>query len=179
MFVVQRGVVAVELLRRRRQEVPRGRPPRRRRDRADPRRARDPRARGHAVHQRQAGPVPRRRERQGQLTSRSRMIPVFEPDIGEDEIEAVVDALRSAARSPARSARAIPEVRSGSSRSTSATRARRRGLRSGTTALQLAVAARGIGPGDEVLVSACTNIATRARRVSQRRAAGAGRLRGG
>ena len=31
---------------------------------------------------------------------------------------------------------------------------------SGTTALQLAVAAAGIGPGDEVLVSARTNIAT-------------------
>src|SRR5207249_2367876 len=31
---------------------------------------------------------------------------------------------------------------------------------SGTTALHLAVAAMGIGLGDEVLVSACTNIAT-------------------
>ena len=31
---------------------------------------------------------------------------------------------------------------------------------SGTTALHLAVAAAGIGPGDEVLMSASTNIAT-------------------
>ncbi len=85
------------------------------------------------------------------------MIPVFEPDFGEAEIEAVVAALRRGEISGS-FGKAIPEfeerfaaycgVRYGIACS------------SGTTALHLAADAAGIRSGDEVLVSASTNIAT-------------------
>jgi perosamine synthetase len=85
------------------------------------------------------------------------MIPVYEPFIGEDEAEAVAEAVRAGEISgsfgenlPAFE-RAFADylgVRHGIATS------------SGTTALQLALQALDVGPGDEVLVSASTNIAT-------------------
>jgi len=85
------------------------------------------------------------------------MIPVFEPDIGEGEIEGVVAALRRGEISGSFGT-AIPEFES----LFAAYVGCKHGIAmsSGTTALHAAVAAAGIGPGDEVLVSAMTNIAT-------------------
>jgi len=84
-------------------------------------------------------------------------VPVSEPVIGEPEIAAVVAALRRGEISgsfgqaiPAFERRFADYVGCRHGVATS----------SGTSALQLAVAAAGIGPGDEVLVSASTNIAT-------------------
>jgi perosamine synthetase len=85
------------------------------------------------------------------------VIPVYEPVIGEDAIEAVVAALRRGEIS-GNFGRAIAEFES----EFAAYCGCRHGVAttSGTTALQLAVAAAGIGHGDEVLISASTNIAT-------------------
>ncbi len=85
------------------------------------------------------------------------MIPVFEPAIGREEIEAVVSALErgeisgSFGESIPKFERRFAEI-CGVAFGVA--------VSSGTTALQLAVRAAGIGPGDEVLVSASTNIAT-------------------
>lgn len=85
------------------------------------------------------------------------MIPVFSPEIGEEEIEAVVAALRrgeisgSFGESIPRFEEAFAEY-CGCKYGVA--------VSSGTTALQIAVTAAGIGHGDEVLVSASTNIAT-------------------
>jgi perosamine synthetase len=85
------------------------------------------------------------------------MIPVFEPDIGEDEIASVMAALKRGEISGSFGT-AIPEFERlfadyvGCKHGVA--------MSSGTTALHAAVAASGIGPGDEVLVSAMTNIAT-------------------
>lgn len=85
------------------------------------------------------------------------MIEVFEPLIGEEEIEAVVAALRRGEISGS-FGESIPRFEeefagySGCKYGVA--------VSSGSTALHLAVAAAGIGPGDEVLVSASTNIAT-------------------
>ena len=85
------------------------------------------------------------------------MIPVYEPLVGEDEAEAVADAVRAGEISGSfgenlpsfeREFAEFVGVRHGVATS------------SGTTALHLAMAALGVGPGDEVLVSASTNIAT-------------------
>ena len=85
------------------------------------------------------------------------MIPVFEPDIGAAEVEAVAEAVRrgeisgSFGESIPAFERAFADwcgVRHGVA------------VSSGTSALHAAVAAAGIGPEDEVLVSASTNIAT-------------------
>lgn len=85
------------------------------------------------------------------------MIPVFEPQVGAEEIEAVVAALEageisgSFGESIPAFERAVAEqcgVRHGIA------------VTSGTTALHMAVSALGLEPGDEVLVSATTNIAT-------------------
>lgn len=85
------------------------------------------------------------------------MIPVFEPEIGEEEINAVVAALRKGEISGTfgdsipsfeKKFAAYHECEFGVA------------VSSGTTALHLAVAVAGIQPGDEVLVSASTNIAT-------------------
>jgi len=85
------------------------------------------------------------------------MIEVFEPVIGEEEIEAVVAALRrgeisgtfgEAIQQFEQKFAEYCECKHGVA------------VSSGTTALHLAVAAAGIGPGDEVLVSSSTNIAT-------------------
>lgn len=85
------------------------------------------------------------------------MIPVFEPVIGDDEITAVIGALRRGELSGSfgkalydfeQKFAEYCECKHGVA------------VTSGTTALHLAVAAVGIEPGDEVLVSASTNIAT-------------------
>lgn len=85
------------------------------------------------------------------------MIPVFEPVIHKDEINAVVSALQRGELSGSFGV-ALHEFEKqfanycGCQHGIAVT--------SGTTALHLAVAAAGIGLGDEVLVSASTNIAT-------------------
>lgn len=85
------------------------------------------------------------------------MIPVFEPAIGEEEIAFVVDALRRGEISGNFGSylerfesefAAFCDCKHGIA------------VSSGTTALQLAVDAAEIGAGDEVLISASTNIAT-------------------
>jgi len=85
------------------------------------------------------------------------MIPVFEPVIGEEEIAYVTDALRKGELSGTfghyletfeKEFAEFCGCKYGVA------------VSNGTTALQLAVAAAGIQPGDEVLVSASTNIAT-------------------
>jgi perosamine synthetase len=85
------------------------------------------------------------------------VIPVYEPYIGEEEAKAVAAAVRRGEISgsfgesiPAFERRFADYV--GAKHGVA--------VSSGTTALQLAVAASGIGRGDEVLVSASTNIAT-------------------
>jgi len=85
------------------------------------------------------------------------MIPVSEPVIGEEEIGNVVDALRRGELSGS-FGHYIEEFERTFAEYCSC----KHGIAvtSGTTALHLAVAAAGIGPGDEVLVSASTNIAT-------------------
>lgn len=85
------------------------------------------------------------------------MIPVFEPVISQDDIDAVVAALQRGEVSGT-----FGQALSQFEQELSAYVGCRYGVAvsSGTTALHLAVAATGIGPGDEVLVSACTNIAT-------------------
>jgi perosamine synthetase len=82
---------------------------------------------------------------------------VFEPQIGEEEIQAVVAALKRGEISGS-FGESIPQFEQafadycGVKYGVAVT--------SGTTALHLAIAAAGIGVGDEVLVSASTNIAT-------------------
>ena len=85
------------------------------------------------------------------------MISVFEPQIGEEEIAAVVSALRQGEISGS-FGHALAEFE----RAFAAYVGCRHGIavNSGTSALQLAVLAAGVKPGDEVLVSASTNIAT-------------------
>ncbi len=85
------------------------------------------------------------------------MIPVFEPEIGEEEIQAVVAALRRGEISGS-FGESIAEFEQ--------TFARYVGVKhgiavtSGTTALHLAVAALDLSPGDDILMSASTNVAT-------------------
>jgi perosamine synthetase len=85
------------------------------------------------------------------------MIPVFEPVIGEEEIRAVTAALRRGELSGTFGDSLNEFEKRFAEYSDS-----KYGIAvtSGTTALHLAVAAAGIGPGDEVLVSSSTNIAT-------------------
>src|SRR5689334_9907866 len=85
------------------------------------------------------------------------MIPVFEPQLGEDEVQAVVAALRAGEISGS-FGKCLPEFEGRFAEYCGCKHAV--AVSSGTTALHLAVAAAGIGPGDEVLVSASTNIAT-------------------
>lgn len=85
------------------------------------------------------------------------MIPVFEPNIGEDEANAVAEAVRRGelsgtfAGSIERFETAFASY-CGAKHGVAVT--------SGTSALHLAAAVLNLGPGDEVLVSASTNIAT-------------------
>lgn len=85
------------------------------------------------------------------------MIPVFEPEIGDAEIQSVVEALKKGEISGT-FGETLPRFEQNFADYCGV----KHGIAvsSGTTALQLAVAAAGIGEGDEVLVSACTNIAT-------------------
>ena len=85
------------------------------------------------------------------------MIPVYEPFIGEEEAEAVAQAVRAGEISGS-----FGENLPAFEREFADFVGSRHGVAvsSGTTALQLAVQALDIGPGDEVLVSASTNIAT-------------------
>lgn len=85
------------------------------------------------------------------------MIPVFEPCLGQEEIDAVVMALGRGEISGS-FGQAITDFET----QFAAYCGVKHGIActSGTTALHLAVAAANIGPGDEVLVSASTNIAT-------------------
>jgi perosamine synthetase len=85
------------------------------------------------------------------------MISVFEPVIGEEEIKFVTDALRKGELSGT-----FGYYLEKFEKEFSAYIGCRYGVAvsNGTTALQLAVRAAGIQPGDEVLISASTNIAT-------------------
>jgi perosamine synthetase len=85
------------------------------------------------------------------------MIEVFEPVIGEEEIEAVVAALRRGEISGT-FGQAIEQFEQEFAEYCGC----KHGIAvsSGTTALHLAAAAAGIGPGDDVLISSSTNIAT-------------------
>lgn len=85
------------------------------------------------------------------------MIPVSEPQIGPQEIDAVVAAMRRGELSGT-FGESIPAFE----REFAEYVGCRHGVAvsSGTAALHLAVAAAGIGTGDEVLLSASTNIAT-------------------
>ncbi|MDB9395280.1 aminotransferase class I/II-fold pyridoxal phosphate-dependent enzyme [Microcystis aeruginosa] len=85
------------------------------------------------------------------------MIPVFEPYFGEEEINAVVAALKRGEISGT-FGESILQFEQEFAQYCGC----KYGIAvsSGTTALQLAVTAAGIGSGDEVLVSASTNIAT-------------------
>jgi perosamine synthetase len=85
------------------------------------------------------------------------MIEVFEPIIGEEEIEAVVAALRRGEISGS-FGDAIPAFEHEFANYCGCEYGV--AVSSGSTALHLAVAVAGIGPGDEVLVSSSTNIAT-------------------
>lgn len=85
------------------------------------------------------------------------MIPVFEPVIGADEIQAVVDALRRGEISGTYG-KTISQFEHEFAEYIGCNDGV--AVNSGTSALQLAIAAAEIGPGDEVLVSASTNIAT-------------------
>jgi perosamine synthetase len=84
-------------------------------------------------------------------------IPVFDPDIGEDEVNAVAAAVRAGEISGSFGP-TIPGFEQDLAQYVGA--AHGVACSNGTTALQLAVAAADIGPGDEVLVSASTHIAT-------------------
>jgi perosamine synthetase len=83
--------------------------------------------------------------------------PVFDPDYGEEEISAVTEAMRRGEISGV-FGRSIPEFEEafasycGTSHGVA--------VANGTVALQLAARVAGVGPGDEVLVSASTNIAS-------------------
>src|SRR5450432_613905 len=85
------------------------------------------------------------------------MIPVFEPIIGKEEMDAVMDALQKGEISGSFGSY-IPNFEGefaeyiGSKYAVA--------VSNGTTALQLAVAACDIKPGEEILVSASTNIAS-------------------
>lgn len=85
------------------------------------------------------------------------MIPVFEPAISEEEIIAVVEALRKGEISGS-FGDYIPAFENAFAEYCGC----KYGIAvsSGTTALHLAVCAAGVGKGDEVLISSSTNIAT-------------------
>lgn len=87
----------------------------------------------------------------------SSMIPVFEPDIGQEEVSAVAEAIRRGEISGS-FGESIPRFEE----AFAAYCGCKFGVAvsSGTAALHLAVVALDLQPGDEVLVSASTNIAT-------------------
>jgi perosamine synthetase len=85
------------------------------------------------------------------------MIPVSEPVIGEEEIAFVTDALRKGELSGT-----FGHYLESFEKEFAAYSGCQFGVAvsNGTTAIHVAVAAAGIGPGDEVLISSSTNIAT-------------------
>lgn len=85
------------------------------------------------------------------------MIPVFEPEIGDEDIAEVVAALRRGEISGS-FGESIPAFESEFAKYVGCTHGV--AVTSGTTALHLAVAALDLPAGSEVLVSASTNIAT-------------------
>jgi len=85
------------------------------------------------------------------------MSEVFEPIIGEEEIDAVVAALRRGEISGS-FGESIPEFEQEFATYVGCEYGV--AVSNGSTALHVAVAAAGIGPGDEVLISSSTNIAT-------------------
>jgi perosamine synthetase len=85
------------------------------------------------------------------------VIPVFEPYLGEEEVQAVADAVRAGEISGSFGEN-IPAFEREFADFVGA--AHGVAVTSGTTALHLAVAALELEPGSEVLVSASTNIAT-------------------
>jgi perosamine synthetase len=85
------------------------------------------------------------------------MIPVFEPNIGDDEINEVITALK---RGEISGTFGQALTRFEQEFATYIGCKYGIAVSSGTTALHLAVAAAGIGRGDEVLVSSSTNVAT-------------------
>src|SRR3954462_10039642 len=85
------------------------------------------------------------------------MIPVFEPVYGEEEIQAVVAALRRGEISGT-FGEAIPSFERAFADYIGCTHGV--AVSNGTTALHAAVAALELQPGDEVIMSASTNIAT-------------------
>src|SRR5438270_2843940 len=85
------------------------------------------------------------------------MIPVFEPVIGEEEIAAVAAAIRRGEISGS-FGESIPRFEEAFAADCGCTYGI--AVSSGTAALHLAVAALDFEPGDEILVSASTNIAT-------------------
>lgn len=85
------------------------------------------------------------------------MIPVFEPIIEEEEINAVVTSLQRGEISGT-FGESIPKFEQEFAKYCGCKQGV--AVNSGTSALHLAVASAGIGLGDEVLVSASTNIAT-------------------
>jgi perosamine synthetase len=85
------------------------------------------------------------------------VIPVFEPDVGDEEIAAVANAIRRGEISGSFGT----EIESFEREFADYVGARHGiAVTSGTTALHLAVAALELEPGSEILVSASTNIAT-------------------
>jgi perosamine synthetase len=85
------------------------------------------------------------------------MIPVFEPDVGEEEIAAVADAIRRGEISGS-FGESIPRFEEAFAHYCDCKFGV--AVSSGTAALHLAVAALELKPGEEILVSASTNIAT-------------------
>jgi len=85
------------------------------------------------------------------------MIEVFEPVIGEEEVQAVLAALRRGEISGS-FGESIPLFEKEFAAYCGCTHGV--AVSSGTTALHVAVSAAELGPGDEILVSASTNIAT-------------------
>ena len=83
--------------------------------------------------------------------------PVFEPEFGNAEITAVVEAMRRGEISGV-FGRAIPDFEAAFAGYCGVEHGV--AVANGTVALQLAARVAGVGPGDEVLVSASTNIAS-------------------
>src|SRR5688500_10311771 len=108
------------------------------------------------MHQRETGAFPGRRIRQGWGRGQ-RVIPVFQPVIGEEEIAAVVQALKRGEISGS-FGESIPEFERDFANYCDCKYGV--AVSSGTTALHLAVEVAGAKPGDEILMSSSTTIAT-------------------
>ncbi len=109
------------------------------------------------MHQPEARTGPPQPLRPGPCNGEPSVIPVFQPDIGDAEVAEVVAALRRGEISGTfgdsipRFERLFADI-IGTKHAVA--------VSSGTTALQLAVRVAGLRPGDEVLLSSSTNIAT-------------------